>query len=370
MPTESDIEPDVRAVLRALAANKNVLISGPPGTGKSRLLAKVREYFEWQLGDTGASPYGVIPLPPATSPIPAWFPSPDRATSRASYPTVFDQNTKYRDFMRGLVPTVGEAAQFEVTNGTLYRASLDAKQSGHAALVIIDEINRGPAVAAFGSAIVGLEPDKRLDSDGLRTADTQEFEILGDQGQHELFALPNDLYILAAMNEADSSVEPLDVAFLRRFYGYRLEPDSNVLRRHFGLGETVAELPESPGEPSDIYAALVRAWEVINDQILLGRGAPYRLGQGALMPNPAPLDSFGEAREYVSHGWAKIRAHVDEVFFGNTRALADVLRADDVGSPYSQVETTFAGQSVRRIIGPERPSDEQLYRLLKLIASQ
>jgi 5-methylcytosine-specific restriction protein B len=370
MPTESDIEPDVRAVLRALAVSKNVIISGPPGTGKSRLLTKVREFFEWDLGNTGASPYGVIPLPPATSPIPDWFPSPDRTTSRQSFPTVFDQNTKYRDFMRGLVPKVGQAGDFEVTSGTLYRASLDAAESGHAALVIIDEINRGPAVAAFGSALVGLEADKRLDSDGEKTETTQEFEILGDGGEHERFALPNDLYILAAMNEADTSVEPLDVAFLRRFYPYRLEPSVAVLREHLRLPEAVGVLPETPTSPADLYEALVQAWAEINDQILIGRGAPYRLGQGALMPNPAPISSLADANEYLSHVWAKIGAHVNEVFFGNTRALSDVLRAEEEGSPYKLIEATFAGQSVRRIKGPDRPTPHELYHLLKLIAAE
>jgi len=366
---ERSIEPDARAVLRALAVSKNVIISGPPGTGKSRLLSRVRELFEWDHGSTGADPYGAIPLPPAPSPIPDWFPSPRRTASRETFPTVFDQNTKYRDFMRGLVPKVGAAAQFEVTSGTLYRASLHAARDGQAALVIIDEINRGPAVAAFGSAIVGLEPDKRLGPDGERTATTQEFEILGDGGGHERFALPEDLYILAAMNEADTSVEPLDVAFLRRFYPYRLEPNPAVLRAHFGLGAPSAALPDAPSAPADLYEALVQAWEVINGQILLGRGAPYRLGHGVLMPNPAPTGSLADADEYAAHVWAKIRAHIDEVFFGNTRAVADVLRADEDRSPYTLVETTFAGQAVRRIAGPERPAPDELYRLLALIAS-
>lgn len=370
MPVESEIEPDVQAVLRALTVSKNVIISGPPGTGKSRLMTKVREYFEWELGGTGANPFGVIPLPPSRTPIPDWFPSPDRTESRQSFSTVFDQNTKYRDFMRGLVPKVGQAGDFEVTSGTLYRASLHAAKVGHASLVLIDEINRGPAVAAFGSAIVGLEADKRLNSDGSRSQTTQEFEVLGDRGENEPFALPNDLYILAAMNEADTSVEPLDVAFLRRFYPYRLEPNVAVLRKHLGLPEAKAPLPETPSAASDLYEALVQAWETINGQILIGRGAPYRLGQGALMPSVAPAGSLSDAQDYVGHVWEKIRAHISEVFFGNVRAVSDLLRAEEAGSLYTLIETTFAGQSVRRIKGPDRPAPGELYRLLKLIAAK
>ena len=36
-----------------------------------------------------------------------------------------------------------------------------ALQPDSAALVVIDEINRGPAVQVFGSAIVGIERSKR-----------------------------------------------------------------------------------------------------------------------------------------------------------------------------------------------------------------
>lgn len=369
MPIESQIEPDAKEVLRLLAVRKNVIISGPPGTGKSRVLAQVRDYFEWEKGDTGASPYAPIPIPPASSPIPAWFPSPDRTDSRVSYSTVFDQNTKYRDVMRGIIPEIGKAGAFSVTSGTLYRASLHAYEDGNAALVVIDEINRGPAVAAFGSAIVGLEADKRLSSSGERTSTTQEFEILGDKGEHKSFALPNDLYILAAMNEADTSVEPLDVAFLRRFAPYRLEPQPSVLRKHLGLPPNPSAIPASPSGAADVYEALSQAWERLNHQILLGRGAPYRLGHGALMHAAAPVGDLKKASEYVAQAWATVRGHLDEVFFGNTRAMIDVLRADEKKSPYSVEEATFAGQSVRRVVGPERPGPDDLYRLLLAIAT-
>jgi 5-methylcytosine-specific restriction protein B len=209
MPSEPAIEPHAREVLRALALRKNVILAGPPGTGKSRVLNQVRDLFQWKQENAGGSLSGRIPIPPTTSALPSWFPSPTRIAARTVYPTVFDQNTKYRDFMRGLVPKIGFPGEFVVTTGTLYRAAVDARENGHAALVIVDEINRGPAVAAFGSALVGLEPDKRSASNTTLLPTTQQFEILGDGGASELFTLPNDLYILASMNEADTSVEPL-----------------------------------------------------------------------------------------------------------------------------------------------------------------
>ena len=272
--------------------------------------------------------------------------------------------------MRGLVPKIDTAGAFVVTKGTLYRASLHAMQDGNAALVVIDEINRGPAIAAFGSALVGLEADKRLPTSGEPTPETQFFELLDDDGNPTPFALPTDLYVLAAMNEADTSVEPLDVAFLRRFHIHRLEPRYDVLRRHFGLPPQSSEdLEPVPGSASDWYEALVRAFQRTNERILLGRGGAYQLGHGALMHAPAPLDGLAAAQLYVAEAWSTIRAHVDEVFFGDTRAIAEVLLAGHGSSPYTLMEATFAEQLVRRIVGPERPSPQELYQLLKIIAA-
>jgi len=117
------------------------------------------------------------------------------------------------------------------------------------------------------------------------------FELL-DPAKGDLveYALPHHLYILAAMNQADISVEPLDVAFLRRWTPFRLDPSAKILRAHFALDPTQkGDLPAAAGAVSDVYEATARAWDAINQRIRLGRGAEFQIGHGVLMADRANL---------------------------------------------------------------------------------
>lgn len=372
---------DCKLALKLLARSRNVLVSGPPGTGKSKLLAEVALAFETAFGiapSGGAprlNPVGGIPIPPAAGGADKDIPAPTKK-NRKVFRTVFHQNSKYRDFLTGITPAVGQEAGspgFVIVQGTLYRASEHAKSANGAALLIIDEINRGPAVQVFGGAIVAIEPDKRLAADGSKRAETQFFELL-DPTTHNVieYALPSDLYILAAMNQADASVEPLDVAFLRRWEPLRLEPDEEALRHFYGLGANEGKaLPATPGSAEDAVEASVRAWAAVNEQIALGRGPEFQIGHGVLMsdikPQTLPLQ---EALGVLCVGWAKMRAHVEEVFFGDTRGIAAVLNALDgpTFNPFKLTETTFADDLRFRLEGPTNFNEVNIYDALRAFA--
>jgi len=362
-----------RNVLRLMAKEHNVLISGAPGTGKTRLLNAVAMSF---VGTTGAvlDPAAQVPIPDGPQ-IEAWMPSPAR-NARDVFPTVFDPKTKYRDFLRGLVavpsPNEQTGVRFRVSKGTLYRANEYAAQQGGAALVTIDEINRGPAVEVFGDSIVAIEPDKRLDSEGqIVPGRTQRFEILDDDGEPVLYTLSRHLYMAAAMNQADTSVQPLDVAFQRRWAPYRLLPDTGVLVDYFGLGSlTNDEIPVTPSTPAHVYIATVRAWEGVNHRIALGRGNGFQIGHGVLMDeNAPPQDSVANALRLIGAGWSRIRSHVDEVFFGDTRSVAAALNVGSgEGHPYTLHRRSFADQRVLELEEPPL-SSAGLYPLLRAVGA-
>lgn len=342
-------------VLRLLKRHHNVLLSGPPAIGKSRLLNEVDRWFR-ASAHPGHDPGAAIPLPEGLVITPEhaadWLPSPER-NNRDVFPTAFHPGSKYRDFLRGLVPKVGKGQEFVVSEGTLIRAAEHGRTEHGAALAIIDEINRGPAVQVFGDSIVALERDKRLDPEGHERTTTQHFEVLDDDGNMQRYTLPYHLYILAAMNQADTSVEPLDVAFLRRFEPHRLAPKATIVRQHFSLPDGDLPLPDAPTEAAHVYAASLRAWEQINRRISLGRGPEYQIGHGVFMDDeaPPPAGSPAPALEYVAASWRRIRAHVDEVFFGHTRGVAAVLNVGAKGHPLTLTQTYFAGDPVVALSG-------------------
>lgn len=365
MPAVSD---EARAVLRLLKQHGNVLIIGAPATGKTRLLHEVREAFT--TPGPSYRPQSNVPLPAIPADVAAWLPSPERL-HRKVFETVFHQNTKFGEILRARearVSTDGSAGvTFRVSEGILYRASQYALDSEGTALLEIDEINRGPAVSVFGPAMTALEYDKRLADDGTDLAVTAHFDLMDDNGDYQPYAFPKHLYVLAAMNQADTSIEALDVAFLRRWEPFRLRPDLDVLLDHFALASADGDLPETPANPEDVYRAAVRAWRAVNKRIRLGRGPEFELGHGVLMAG-APPATVDEALDYVHEGWRRIRNHLDEVFFGSVDGLAAALNVDgSADHPIKRETEMFANDSVSYL--EESPLDnDTLYKTLRAVA--
>lgn len=373
-------------ILSLLKERRNVLVSGPPAAGKSRLLNEVADAFA--SARLGAKPApkpmldfaASVPIP-ATLPVPeldaelqAVLPAAD-CRDRRVFRTVFHQATKHRDVVTGIAPdlSTGVGGAFTVVQGVLYQASEHAMLPDGAALVIIDEINRGPAVQAFGGAIVAIEGEKRLAPDNTHRRETQYFDLLDPKSKTSIqYAFPHHLYILGAMNQADVSVEPLDVAFLRRWAPFTLRPDATKLRAHFTLGVTAeGALPPQPGSAADIYEAAVRAWEKVNERIELGRGTEFQIGHGVMMvPSGKAPQEVADALVHVASAWKTVRAHVDEVFFGDVRGVAAVINALDgpASHPYQLVETVFAGEPRQRLKGPAVVGSDGIYQLLLAVA--
>lgn len=357
--------PEAIRVLRTLAQNKCVLIKGVPASGKSRLLAEVRHLFANTAGGPVSTPQQAAAISQGTAQG-FTLPSPSKS-KRKTWSLVMNQNSRYREYWRALEPEV-TGSGYQISEGALYRANEHAKTAQAASLVTVDELNRGPAVNVFGPSIVAIEADKRAGDDNKPTVDTTTFELPNDSGIYEDYWLSPHFYLVCAQNNADTSVEAIDTAFLRRFVPIELLPDESVLLSHFGISDITKDLPDAPAAPDDIYRAVVRAWRKVNQRLSIGASPDFQLGHGALMnPNePVPTTTTAEALDYVSRGWARVDQHVGEVFYGKPDHIADALWVQEGGQdhPYKLVSSVFADIDQVQL----QRDDSDLYKLLRVIA--
>ena len=356
-----------QTVLDLLYTKKNVLLMGAPGTGKSKIMNDVAAIFEGVQGAI-ANP---VHIPTAAIPIPA-----HRGTlpilgarNRKVFRTTLHQNSKYRDFLTGITPAIGNTDGYQINEGILYRANEYAKQPDSAALLIIDELNRGPAIEVFGGSIVAIESDKRLAPDNSILPTTQFFEITSPvDGRMEEYAFSPNLYILAAMNQADVSVAPLDVAFLRRWHAEKLHPQYDVLYGKFSV-PLDAVLPNECNTATDVFNVAINALRKINATISIGRGEDYQLGQGVFLSTQPRGGSKEEALRFVAEAWNMIYAHIEELFFGDCTAIAYIVNANSERSPYHTEEKSFAGET-KIILRHEEISTANIFDLYLAIAGR
>ena len=322
-------------LLALLKERHNVLLYGPPATGKTYLMQEVVKLFE-SSGVDGAASRPVIDTEEEEHPF---------KTAEAAGPLVrwvtFHQSYSYEDFVLGLRPDPDKSGVLPLRTvpGVLLELAAHAEAGGEA-LLVIDELNRGNASRIFGEFITLLEPDKRLDSDGnatdttihvqlpyLSRQDTINIDI--ESGAAELqarFALPKNIYTLATMNSVDKSVAPLDVALRRRFQLVELRSDVDDLRRASGL----ASLQPAPQPDSVDYHRLIaiRVLERLNAGIAFFLGGDVELGAWYLAPL-RNAEATDEARDLLAElWWNALVPQLAELFHGQTDQLIDLMNLD------------------------------------------
>jgi 5-methylcytosine-specific restriction protein B len=168
-----------------LKRKKNIILSGPPGVGKT-FAAKRLAYSIMGVKDTARTQI-----------------------------VQFHQSYSYEDFMMGYRPT--EEGGFRLETGPFYRfcEAARADDSKRPYFFIIDEINRGNISKIFGELLMLIESDKR----------GQELRLLY---KDELFSVPSNLHIIGMMNTADRGLAAIDYALRRRFGFFSMRPAFNT----------------------------------------------------------------------------------------------------------------------------------------------
>ena len=161
----------------------------------------------------------------------------------------FHQNYSYEEFVEGYRPT---ESGFAIKDGVFKKFCIAAKnRPDEPFFFIMDEINRGNLSKIFGELLMLIESNYR----GYEA-------VLANSG--EVFAVPDNLYLIGMMNTADRSLAMIDYALRRRFSFIDMEPGFDT----DGFAQYMA------AKGSDTMKALVEEVRQLNADIKekLGKG--------------------------------------------------------------------------------------------------
>lgn len=371
MPT-SNYSDDCLRALAALRKRKSVLVCGATATGKTALLQEVQEAFLdkacFAPGSTAPNLNlkASLPIAPGTNGVPGdVWPSPGKP-DRKVFATTFHQAYTQRDFLNGMQPDVSKPGNFMVVHGKLFDAAEHARTTRGASLLIIDELNRGPAMHIFGGAIAAIEADKRIPADG-NLARAAHFEVMDPVTGGRLdYALPEDLYVLGAMSQAVAPVGPLNADFLRHWTLIQLRPDARKAREILQVTAR-GSLPDEATEPDHVLEALIRAWSVVNRRIRLDIGPEFELGHGVLCR--VRKGTLAETIEDAVEVWDRIYQHIAALYVGDAEKLGRVVNASTrKGAPFHLRQIEYADE-IRTVLDPPETVDaSNIYAVLKAVA--
>jgi 5-methylcytosine-specific restriction protein B len=272
-------EKEFKQIVNILKRNKNIILQGPPGVGKTFIARKLAYDI---LGYENEAQIAIVQ---------------------------FHQSYSYEDFIQGLRP--GKNG-FELKNGTFYTFC----QKAHAHpdrqfFFIIDEINRGNLSKIFGELLMLIEADKRSHKFALKLTYAEE--------DSDIFFIPENLHIIGTMNTADRSLAIVDYALRRRFAFINLKPYYGSRFNNFLKEKGVSEqlIDHITKAISDVNS------EIQNDTNL---GSGFEIGHSyfcSFNNNTKDKLWFQDVLEY------EIQPLLEEIWFDNlsrAKEMMDILR--------------------------------------------
>ncbi|MCM1139554.1 MAG: AAA family ATPase [Muribaculum sp.] len=177
-----DIADNTAACVELLRVNKNLVLTGAPGTGKTHLAKEIARIMD--------AKYEIVQFHPS-----------------------YD----YTDFVEGLRPEMRNGqVGFKYEKGIFKKfceEALNNPEKEH--VFIIDEINRGELPKIFGELFSAIDPGYRGESGTVKT----QYQNLIDASDIFVngFFVPDNVFIIGTMNDIDRGVESIDFAIRRRF---------------------------------------------------------------------------------------------------------------------------------------------------------
>ncbi len=264
---------EVTVLLGKLKREKNLILQGPPGVGKTFIARRIAEALAGAKGHV------------------KWV--------------QFHESYSYEDFVRGYRPD-GKGG-FALEDGIFWLFNEAAQKNDAPFVLVIDEINRGKLSKIFGELLMCIEWDKRDQKWGVQLAYRKQHD-------EPLFFVAPNLYVLGLMNTADRSIAVVDYALRRRFSFHTLRP-------MFG-SERFRRLLLDRGMSPELLSAVLGRIQQLNEQIEAELGPGFVIGHSFFCPIPG---------EDLDENWylAVVRSHIEplleEYWFDNRKRVQELL---------------------------------------------
>jgi hypothetical protein len=374
----------INDILSSWGADRNVLLYGPPATGKTRLISQLFDV----LKNPPEAQKGIL-LDVANTETPFSRPEQEITIPQPIKVvwTTFHQSYGYEDFVLGLRPEITvDGTYLQKWAGVFLDAALelaDPKSEYKSVVIFIDEINRGNAARIFGEFMTFLDFDYREDGSvplplplrQLSYHNGRSEEIRRPGGNPvtipEGFTFPKHVYIAATMNSVDRAAVPIDSALARRFDRIEMRPNLDVLAEHWNLDSSAIPIPtEDNWEALSPFETGYLFLDRLNVVIASDLGPEFELGHGLLTPVLANKTAADGTTQLVEEkeAWRNLARTWDDILFpqledrysGRPEQLMDLLHVDTAppsGSYAWTLRSATGGTAAARTLAPVRVSE-------------